>query len=265
MSENTQCVMMRTTFRPVDMVFGIMGLFGVILPVLDFRRDDRVGATVALARKILESGQSANWLGIAFRLPPCRYLSTFPIFPFSDEAGKALVRTVSGMKEVAEFMECEYPIADALKVTMPTGSMDDMGYLTFSGKYVCVACRDQLTLVSTVTAGGLQHPWHDIKGIDGTDWIITSTGTSPIVVSDAYAVLIGWFDEYSGRDARAQQILDQADACPGTRAWGVSCCLLRRDGGEAQRWAGRCGCLLSEGLIRCRRGIMITVPVLRLV
>lgn len=133
-----QCAMMRNTYYPVDMVFSIMGLFGVTLPVQAFAKHDRVGATIALARKVLESGKSASWLGISFRLPPCRYLATFPIFPRTGLAEKALVRTKDGLQEMADFMDCEFPNADALQSAMPTGTMDDAGYLTFTSRYAYV-------------------------------------------------------------------------------------------------------------------------------
>jgi hypothetical protein len=44
-----QCALMRTSSRPIDMVFSIMGLFGVSLNTRAFREDERLRATVALA------------------------------------------------------------------------------------------------------------------------------------------------------------------------------------------------------------------------
>lgn len=133
-----QCAMMRNTYDPVDMVFSIMGLFGVTLPVKAFAKQDRIGATIALAQKILEGGKSASWLGISFRLPPCRYLATFPIFPRTGLGEKALVRTKYGFQEMADFMDCEFPNADALQSGMPTGTMDNAGYFTFTSRYAHV-------------------------------------------------------------------------------------------------------------------------------
>lgn len=138
-----QCAMMRNTYDPVDMVFSIMGLFGVTLPVKAFAKHDRVGATIALAQKVLESGKNATWLGISFRLPPCRYLATFPIFPRTGLAEKALVRTKDGLQEMADFMDCEFPNSDALQSGMPTGTMDESGYLTFTGRHAYVIPEPQ--------------------------------------------------------------------------------------------------------------------------
>ncbi|KAF8600778.1 hypothetical protein BDV93DRAFT_259481 [Ceratobasidium sp. AG-I] len=51
-----QSALMRTSSRPVDMVFSIMGLFGVILDPGQFEKHDRIGATIALAQAILKKG-----------------------------------------------------------------------------------------------------------------------------------------------------------------------------------------------------------------
>ncbi len=52
--------LMQTSSRPVDMVFSIMGLFGVTLDPICFTKDDRLSATIALARAILEKGGRAT-------------------------------------------------------------------------------------------------------------------------------------------------------------------------------------------------------------
>lgn len=76
-----QCALVRTSSRPVDMVFSIMGLFGVTLNPGDFHPDDRVGATIALAREILHAGGDASWVAQRRACGPvCRY-HTFPNFP----------------------------------------------------------------------------------------------------------------------------------------------------------------------------------------
>jgi hypothetical protein len=53
--------MMRTSSRLVDMVFSVMGLFGVALNTKDFQAEDRAETVmIALARGILEKGGSLN-------------------------------------------------------------------------------------------------------------------------------------------------------------------------------------------------------------
>lgn len=132
-----QSALMRTSSRPVDMVFSIMGLFGVNLDPGEFGKEDRIYATAALAKEILRQGGRASWLGMSFRLPPCSMLCTFPIFAETNVSGNALVRTRVGLQEVSKFVDGEYPNAEVLGA-LPKGTMDDDGYFTFSARAVRV-------------------------------------------------------------------------------------------------------------------------------
>ncbi|KAK5996371.1 hypothetical protein PT974_01705 [Cladobotryum mycophilum] len=71
-------------------VFSVMGLLGATLDPSEFHVEDRLGATISLARQILHQGHSASWLGVATNLSPCPYLSTFPVFPQTSVAGRAM-------------------------------------------------------------------------------------------------------------------------------------------------------------------------------
>lgn len=82
------CALVRTSSRPVDMVFSIMQLMGVELNPQDFDANDRMGATIALMAKILQKGGSADWLGMPSKFPLCPQLSTFPQFARTDVAGE---------------------------------------------------------------------------------------------------------------------------------------------------------------------------------
>jgi hypothetical protein len=127
------------------MVFSIMGLFGVILDPSMFQKEDRIGATVALAKEILRKGGRASWLGMSFRLPPCSMLCTFPVFPETSVSGKAFVSTRTGLREAAEFVDGEYPNELGLGAPLPGGTMDDDGYFMFSARAVyLVRVRDEL-------------------------------------------------------------------------------------------------------------------------
>ncbi|KAJ7231887.1 hypothetical protein B0H12DRAFT_1077016 [Mycena haematopus] len=122
--------LLRTSSRPVDMVFSIMGLFGVSLNPASFHPDDRLGATVALARGILQNGGKAYWIGATYALDPCPSLSTFPQFPETSVNGKAYLRASDGSrKEVGRVMSRRIQ-SDRYFVACPGGSMDDEGYLT---------------------------------------------------------------------------------------------------------------------------------------
>ncbi|KAH9856727.1 hypothetical protein C2E23DRAFT_882044 [Lenzites betulinus] len=187
-----QSALMRTSSRPVDMVLSIMGLFGVELDPGVFHKDDRRGATIALARAILAKGGSASWMGAAFRLDRDRCLSTFPQFPRTSVAGVALVKTKGAVKEVSQLVSPVYPIQDAL-VPLPRGRMDDEGYVTFTAKGV--------PLVEVSYPHGPDHPQPNdvLQALDDSQWQIQddsplSPTDEPTV--DTYAILLGWFHKY---------------------------------------------------------------------
>ena len=127
-----KCALMRTSSRPIDMVFSVMGLFGVSLDTRAFGKHERLRATVALAREILRKGGRACWLGLSLDLPLCEQISTFPQFPETSVQGEARVRTADGEQEVAKMMEGHYPVSTGLNRPLPEGQMDDQGYLTFT-------------------------------------------------------------------------------------------------------------------------------------
>ncbi|THV02792.1 hypothetical protein K435DRAFT_852438 [Dendrothele bispora CBS 962.96] len=140
----------RTSSRPVDMVFSIMGLLGVTLDPKAFGEDDRIGATIALAREILRKGGSASWIGVSTSAPPCRQLSTFPEFPETSVAGKALIRISAGDQEKiveAGTIVDEDSLLGSVDIPdeeiMVRGEMDKEGYLSF---------RRRACIVTPVTA-----------------------------------------------------------------------------------------------------------------
>ncbi|THU96873.1 hypothetical protein K435DRAFT_722422 [Dendrothele bispora CBS 962.96] len=124
----------RTSSRPVDMVFSIMGLFDVTLDPKAFRKDDRIGATIALAREILSKGRCASWIGISTRAPPCRQLSTFPEFPETTVVGKAFIRTADKMIDAATIVDEDTYMGSLRPIE---GEMDEAGYLKCKRK-ICI-------------------------------------------------------------------------------------------------------------------------------
>ncbi|PBK87264.1 hypothetical protein ARMGADRAFT_462809 [Armillaria gallica] len=180
-----QSALMRTSSRPVDMVFSIMGLFGVTLDPIGFTKDDRLGATIALARAILDKGGRATWLGASFKLPPCKQLSTFSVFPRTQVAGKALVKG----REVSEMMDSEYHCSGAL-IPFPQGSMDGNGYLTFTAKAVRVVAATGTEIPSTPPCPSI------LKAKDGSIWRVCDASDSHVAQETAFIVLLGWFNAY---------------------------------------------------------------------
>ncbi|PCH37452.1 hypothetical protein WOLCODRAFT_167505 [Wolfiporia cocos MD-104 SS10] len=130
--------LLRTSSRPVDMVFSIMGLFGVSLDPHAFSAGDRLGATVALAQAITSNGGGASWLNATAMLPPSREISTFPQFPLTRVEGKALVVVDGVAVEVAKVIRDEFLANWSLKEGISRASMDNDGYLTFSSKAIRV-------------------------------------------------------------------------------------------------------------------------------
>ncbi|RYP35401.1 hypothetical protein DL767_003808 [Monosporascus sp. MG133] len=184
-----QSALMRTSSRPVDMVFSIMGLFGITLDTSKFGKQDRVQATIALARAIMEKGGRATWLAAAFRIQPSRQISTFPLFPRTSVSGKAFVKVTAGVQEVSLMMENEYPIAQAL-VPMPSGSMDHEGYVNFSSKAIPIRPH---SLDPAQTPSDPAKPTY-FQAVDKSWWKIQDSGVS--VEREAFAVLIGYFVGY---------------------------------------------------------------------
>lgn len=127
---------MRTSSRPVDMVFSIMGLFGVTLNPKEFEAHDRLGATIALAREILKQGGSPTWLATSLSLPENPSVRSFPRFPETDKAGVAVYEVASQRLEAAELMQD----VDGWLATegIPGAQMDADGFLTLTLKCVPV-------------------------------------------------------------------------------------------------------------------------------
>ena len=199
-----QCAWTRSSSRPVDMVFSIMGLLGVILDTKQFGKDDRIKATIALCREILNrpSGR-ASWLGIAYLLPPCSRLSTFPVFPRTSVEGKAILPAGSKSYEMENMMVNIYPNFLGMKIatTMPHGKMNEDGYLIIS--------RHALPLIRTAKSLPSDDPENTVfVAVDRTTWKIPKNpgkgNDQPTIRT--FAVLLGPFQEYlpgaSRRDGR---------------------------------------------------------------
>ncbi|OCH87346.1 hypothetical protein OBBRIDRAFT_889859 [Obba rivulosa] len=171
---------MRTSSRPVDMIFSIMGLFDVSLDPLAFQSHDRIGATIALTQELLRKGYSASWLGISFDLPPSKLLA-FPEFPTTSVDGMAKVQIKNEWKKVTEVVDGMHWFKDA-----PKGRMDNDGYLIFSAK---AAPLRQCT--------GREGKGIHLKAQDGSSWEVVTENLNrgkPQVSTEtvkAIAVMVG--------------------------------------------------------------------------
>jgi len=114
-----------------------------------FDVNDRKEATIALAQAILRKGGSASWIGTATRATPFAELSTFPEFPQTSVAGKAMLVKSSGepieahsLVDGDEWFPIKYEpyskkggnVAKSLEEEAQRirGEVDDDGYLTFT-------------------------------------------------------------------------------------------------------------------------------------
>ncbi|KAI3602880.1 het-domain-containing protein [Moniliophthora roreri] len=135
-----QSAILRTSSRPVDMIFSIMHLFNVTLNPLDFGKNDRIGATIALAKEILRSGGKPAWLGATLDIRPSQYISSFPELPQTHVEG---VESVGWTMAKSNFFNWRYggergPDMTSIPLSepgcwmrdMPSGEMDDEGYLS---------------------------------------------------------------------------------------------------------------------------------------
>lgn len=161
-----QSSLLRTSSRPVDMVFSIMGAFGVALDPRLFHVQDRIGATIALAQGILRQGGKPVWLGLSLDIRPSPFLSSFPDFPVTDVSGKivwsarrgplepnvsdAIYESDSMNEEIDDGDESDGEDASLITLPeywltdLPSGTMDDQGYLTISAQAVRIVPTGQI-------------------------------------------------------------------------------------------------------------------------
>ncbi|KAF8173736.1 hypothetical protein K438DRAFT_1849884 [Mycena galopus ATCC 62051] len=169
-----QCIwrsaLLRTSSRPVDMVFSIMDIFGVSLDPRSFQPDDRLGATIALARAILENGGTASWIGATYQLDPCPELSTFPQFPETSVAGKAYLRASDGSRKEVVAVMSDRIRRDQYLAKSSGGSMDDEGYLTMRIRAARVSQIPQNSPSAEKTIA--------LPAADGSVWSIHDVKTS---------------------------------------------------------------------------------------
>ncbi|KAI0765278.1 hypothetical protein C8Q74DRAFT_1371105 [Fomes fomentarius] len=93
----------RSSSRPVDMVFSVMGLLGVHLDVARFQTDDRTRATIAVIQAVMQGGHGyATWLFIAPEMDSCRELSTLPEMPETSVGGRAYIHMRKGRVPAVE-------------------------------------------------------------------------------------------------------------------------------------------------------------------
>jgi hypothetical protein len=161
----------RTSSRPVDMVFSIMQCFGVNLNPKLFHKDERVRATIALAKAILEKPKGrANWIGSLWFLPPAPELSVFPQFPKTKVDGSAIMQMPDGTEEeVIQLMRSNKDVKTFEAI--PEGhlsefsaqpTMDDEGYYNFVANEIYILREADDSQKKVLRAG------------DGSKWCVAN-------------------------------------------------------------------------------------------
>ncbi|KZT03685.1 uncharacterized protein LAESUDRAFT_683536 [Laetiporus sulphureus 93-53] len=189
--------LMRTSSRPVDMVYSIMGLFDVTLDTHAYGEDDRLLASRAVAQATLQKGCAPNWLGTSFFLPPSRKLSAFPRVPetsvVNDLVQIGYTLPDGRWREVAAMMN-NFGDAQWWLVEMPSPTtIDDAGFLHFSSYAISAA----------FVCGGREftpdfdnlHVADDgpsyVLATDGTIWAISDSPADLLDQRSTFMVFIG--------------------------------------------------------------------------
>ncbi|KAK1755617.1 hypothetical protein QBC47DRAFT_300481 [Echria macrotheca] len=159
-----RAAVMRTAYRPVDMVFSIMGLFGVDLDPSKYTASDRTLALVDMMRKLLAKGGRAEWLAIVPQITPGKDLSVLPIIPKPSASGSGLVIS----EEIGEINASRAAggLIWWLRNT-PRGSIDAEGFLTITAPAISV------TRIP-VQSDGVPTETHEVKFQDyqGNPWTL---------------------------------------------------------------------------------------------
>lgn len=205
-----KCMLMRTTRDPCDLIFSAMGLFDVDpLESKDFYKNDCVLPAIALAKRILDKGRGATWLGASFHAPPCPQLSSFSTFPRVtarpdvrsliriplEHDKSSLIKLDAVYVESSRLVLNEY--VDPEILPMPRGSMDSDGYLTIEG---CASIP--VTPITGITAAGIdaKKDWKQVKRIADTGKLVWEASNKTQPDQDGYhqyyAVLLGCFFTY---------------------------------------------------------------------
>lgn len=203
MSRHTlwQSSFFRTSKRPVDMVFSIMGFFGISLNPNEFHPDDRIRVTIALAKEFPNRGNTAEWLIAGSHEPPDPRLSSFTELP--DTSIATPPRLATHKTELTR--ELDKPDRDIrfrfFNQQAPAGWMDDEGYQHYKGQVAQVV---KLSNLSLITADEEKHN-QTITALDGGVWDlclhdspIVSDGDEEQDVRKMYASVLGTTRRGSG-------------------------------------------------------------------
>lgn len=174
---------MKVASRPVDNVFSIMGLLGVALDPREYQVGDRVKATKALMKGVLERGGRAEWLGISPTLPLNDQISTMPTFPSYKALDEFVVETLDGEVDIATLIAKYWKLIDA-----PKGGVSRNGMFSITAKSASV---EHITSESGTVEGEVVLKLLSKQQI--TRWRVLALGSHSL----HHAVFVGVKKQYS--------------------------------------------------------------------
>jgi hypothetical protein len=174
-----RCALMRTSSREEDVVYSIMGLFGVKVVLPADMVKTRAAAITTLCRAILEKGGRAHWLATSLSSRQ----GIIPVTPISTSKGPPVIRT-RGYDDIEAYKllkDLNWFLKNA-----PTGKIDKNGFMEFSnvklsdvtiGPIYPVARQEDATVgfeftSDSITARGRSAPLWGLSGDVGTRAIV---------------------------------------------------------------------------------------------
>jgi len=145
-----RCALVRTSTRDIDVIYSIMGLFGVQLDPSKYK--SRPEATIALVQAIMANGGKASWFGASMTSPVSPVLCTMPLMPVSTAQGTPSIQLADGRLVDARSV---VTAVDWYLRDPPSGVVDDFGFVDFTAPVssVSIGAPKANTDARTITAG----------------------------------------------------------------------------------------------------------------
>jgi len=206
--------MMRTSKHEADVVYSIMGLFNITLDPSKY--STRLDATIALLQSIMQKGGRGNWLAAALHSPVPRRLSTLPPMPEANtgETPYFLTPQRTRVDSRSRMKDLDWCLTHA-----PRGTVDDLGFFTFSGKV-----SDVTVLSIRSASGGRIHGFRSQAAIRNSECGCQETSAWFAGKPGRCAVVIGEVDPYPMASMPCYEdafetVVMLLEPCKNGRAW----------------------------------------------
>jgi hypothetical protein len=176
--------LMRTSQQEVDMVFSIMGLFGVTLDPKVYV--DRASATLGLAEAVMANGGRATWLVASMGSNHLPNMCTMPEFPISSVSGGAWYNTPNGVKAPWEVIGSSL---DWAVTPSPKGQMDDSGSFLLTSSMASVQVLDPICKENGRVETPFWSGFHSVALLNGRNISVKADFAGSI--DGTHAILLG--------------------------------------------------------------------------